>query len=101
MDKASILKDAINYIQELQLEEKRITAEVAELEAAKEEKSSVSETTQDEHQVLSNKRRKKSSGSSLLSASSLGKPCVQVTEVKRLAQESHNFKTYVHLRNLC
>ncbi|CAA2938154.1 transcription factor bHLH35 [Olea europaea subsp. europaea] len=35
MDKASIIKDAIDYIQELQEEEKRIRAEVSELESGR------------------------------------------------------------------
>ncbi|CAA2969130.1 transcription factor bHLH35 isoform X2 [Olea europaea subsp. europaea] len=35
MDKASIIKDAIDYIQELQEEEKRIRAEVLELESGR------------------------------------------------------------------
>ncbi|KAL8136911.1 hypothetical protein V2J09_002912 [Rumex salicifolius] len=37
MDKASIIKDAINYIQELQKEEKRIQTEISELENCKQE----------------------------------------------------------------
>ena len=94
MDKVSIVKDAIDYIQELQKEVKRMTEEVAELESAKEEKSSVSEITLDDHQVLGSKRRKMTSEGSFLATSSLGKPCIQVTEVKTLyCQGSHNFKT--------
>ena len=84
MDKTSIVMDAINYIQELQQEEKRMTAAVAEQQSATEEKSSVSEITQDVHQVLGNKRRKKRSGSSILAPSSLAKSCVPVKEVKFL-----------------
>ncbi|PKA57519.1 Transcription factor bHLH35 [Apostasia shenzhenica] len=36
MDKASIIKDAIEYIQELQAEEKKLIAEIGELESGKE-----------------------------------------------------------------
>lgn len=39
MNKASIVKDAISYIQELQEEERKLTAEVAEVEAANERSS--------------------------------------------------------------
>lgn len=39
MDKASIIKDAIDYIQELHEQERRIQAEISELESGKSKKS--------------------------------------------------------------
>ncbi|KAA8535822.1 hypothetical protein F0562_030858 [Nyssa sinensis] len=41
MDKASIVKDAIDYIQELHEQERRIQAEISELESGKSKKNSV------------------------------------------------------------
>lgn len=40
MDKASIIKDAIEYIQELHEQERRIQAEIMELESGKSKKNS-------------------------------------------------------------
>jgi hypothetical protein len=47
MDKASIIKDAINYIQVLQEEEKKLDAEIRELELMNETKRSVSDESSD------------------------------------------------------
>ncbi|XP_072972839.1 transcription factor bHLH35-like [Typha angustifolia] len=46
MDKASILKDAIDYIQQLQDQERRILAEVSEVDSLKEDKGSFGDLEQ-------------------------------------------------------
>lgn len=81
MDKASIVKDAIDYIQELQKEERRMMAEVAMLE---EKSPCVSEISQDDECLAFEKRRGKRCRSSVLAPGSLSKPCIQVMEVNLL-----------------
>lgn len=84
MDKASIIKDAIDYIQELQEQESRMVAELSQLEIGKEERTDVSGITQDEHLVLGGgmKKRASSSSSSLLPPGSPEMPSIEVIELK-------------------
>ncbi|XP_012066632.1 transcription factor bHLH35 isoform X2 [Jatropha curcas] len=58
MDKASIIKDAIDYIQELHEQERRIQAEIMELESGKLKKNSGSEFEQDLPVLLRSKKKK-------------------------------------------
>ena len=93
MDKASIVRDAIGYVQELKEEERRLIAEVAELERAKGEKLNASEFTQDDNLAL-NRRRNKRSRTSLLGHGSPSKPSIEVMEVNAL---SLSLSTYLEL----
>ncbi|XP_023521311.1 transcription factor bHLH35-like [Cucurbita pepo subsp. pepo] len=56
MDKASIIKDAIEYIQELRAEEKRIEAEISDLESGKIKNRA---TNEDDDGILREKRTNK------------------------------------------
>lgn len=53
MDKASIIKDAIDYIQELHEQEKRIEAEISELEASSENRMNSGSDQEDQRPVFS------------------------------------------------
>lgn len=60
MDKASIIKDAIEYIQELREQEKRIEAEISDLESGKINNRSTTTTNQsigENGDKISTKRR--------------------------------------------
>nr|WPH60715.1 transcription factor bHLH23 [Panax notoginseng] len=57
MDKASIIKDAINYIQELHEQERRIQAEISELESKK--NNFLHDFDQDQTPFMANSRLKK------------------------------------------
>ncbi|ONK69544.1 uncharacterized protein A4U43_C05F24090 [Asparagus officinalis] len=81
MDKASIIKDAIDYVQELQEEERRLMTEVTELESAKKEKSNVSDITQADYLVVGERRKKRISRTSLLAPGSPGTPWLEVMEL--------------------
>ena len=59
MDKASIIKDAISYIQELQEEEKKLQAEVSELESVNEIKPSASDDSEIDHLMRFSPPKKK------------------------------------------
>ncbi|XP_038878730.1 transcription factor bHLH35-like isoform X3 [Benincasa hispida] len=59
MDKASIIKDAIDYIQELHDQERRIQAEIYELETGKLKKITGYEFDQDQLPLLLRSKRKK------------------------------------------
>lgn len=59
MDKASIIKDAIDYIQELHEQERRIQAEISELETGKSKKSPPGYEFEQEIPVLASKSKKK------------------------------------------
>lgn len=59
MDKASIIKDAISYIQELQEEEKKLQAEVLELESVNESKPSASDESDIDHLMRFSPPKKK------------------------------------------
>ncbi|KAG1364498.1 putative Ubiquitin-conjugating enzyme E2 22 [Cocos nucifera] len=65
MDKASIIKDAIDYIQELQEQERRMQAEISELESGKEEKAPIVDTERDDVNFTQRKKKKSSRGSPL------------------------------------
>ena len=59
MDKASIIKDAIDYIQELHDQERRIQAEISDLETRKLKKSSSGYEFEQEISVSVSKSKKK------------------------------------------
>ncbi|RVW16195.1 Transcription factor bHLH35 [Vitis vinifera] len=59
MDKASIIKDAIDYIQDLHEQERRIQAEISELESGKSKKSPPGYEFEQEIPVLVSKSKKK------------------------------------------
>nr|QOJ43664.1 bHLH transcription factor [Dracaena cambodiana] len=83
MDKASVIKDAIDYIQELQEEERRMMAELVEL---KDKPSScVSGVTQDDDEhPFRNKRRGKRSRGSRSSLESPSKASMETMELRAL-----------------
>ncbi|XP_068333353.1 transcription factor bHLH35 isoform X1 [Pyrus communis] len=58
MDKASIIKDAIEYIQELHEQEKRIQTEIVELESGKSNRNPGSDFEQDLPVLLRSKKKK-------------------------------------------
>ncbi|KAB2626355.1 transcription factor bHLH35 [Pyrus ussuriensis x Pyrus communis] len=58
MDKASIIKDAIDYIQELHEQERRIQTEIVELESGKSNKKLGSDFEQDLPILLRSKKKK-------------------------------------------
>ncbi|KAM1610656.1 hypothetical protein EV1_022438 [Malus domestica] len=58
MDKASVIKDAIDYIQELHEQERRIQTEIVELESGKSNKKSGSDFEQDLPVLLRSKKKK-------------------------------------------
>ncbi|XP_048447862.1 transcription factor bHLH35 isoform X1 [Pyrus x bretschneideri] len=58
MDKASIIKDAIDYIQELHEQERRIQTEIVELESGKSNKKLGSDFEQDLPVLLRSKKKK-------------------------------------------
>ncbi|XP_043710826.1 transcription factor bHLH35-like isoform X2 [Telopea speciosissima] len=59
MDKASIIKDAIGYIQELQEQERRIKAEITELESGKLKKNYHSTDSEIQNSVRSRTKKKR------------------------------------------
>lgn len=59
MDKASIIKDAISYIQQLQEEEKKLQAEVTKLDSVNEIKPSASEDSEIDHLMRFSPPKKK------------------------------------------
>ncbi|XP_042497305.1 transcription factor bHLH35-like isoform X2 [Macadamia integrifolia] len=59
MDKASIIKDAIEYIQELQDQEKRIQAEIKELESGKLKKNQYSTDSEIQNPVRVRSKKKR------------------------------------------
>ncbi|KAJ4817836.1 basic helix-loop-helix (bHLH) DNA-binding superfamily protein [Rhynchospora pubera] len=67
MDKASIIKDAITYIQELQEEEKKLQAEISEIESMKETKINFKDENDSDHLMTFSppKKQKTTSTSSL------------------------------------
>nr|XP_029122146.1 transcription factor bHLH35 isoform X2 [Elaeis guineensis] len=65
MDKASIIKDAIDYIQELQEQERRMQAEISELETVKEEQAPIGDTERDDVNFTQRKKKRSSRGSPL------------------------------------
>ncbi|KAJ3696499.1 hypothetical protein LUZ61_000204 [Rhynchospora tenuis] len=67
MDKASTIKDAIMYIQQLQEEEKKLQAEISELESMRETNASASDESDTDHLMIYSPPRKKR----MMSASSL------------------------------
>lgn len=98
MDKASIVKDAIGYIQELQEQERKMVAEITELELRSQDTSPISEITQDHDYSVhsSRKKLKRSTSSSALSTTSFpqlvpSKLCIEVLELKvcEVGENSH------------
>ncbi|XP_072973390.1 transcription factor bHLH35-like [Typha angustifolia] len=59
MDKASIIKDAIEYIEQLQDQERRMAAEISELELRKEEKASFVDVEQRQDMVFPQRKKKR------------------------------------------
>ncbi|XP_010927251.1 transcription factor bHLH35 [Elaeis guineensis] len=81
MDKASIVKDAIDYIQELQEQERRILAEISELESGKEEKLPIGDTKRED--VCFTQRKKiRTSPASPLATGSPSLRSIQVIELR-------------------
>ncbi|WOK92099.1 transcription factor bHLH35 [Canna indica] len=78
MDKASIIKDAIDYIQQLQEQEKMIRAEISELCSVKEEKVSAADI---ECGLRFSQRKKRRAGDSSLPASPSTRP-IEVVELR-------------------
>ncbi|XP_064987218.1 transcription factor bHLH35-like isoform X3 [Musa acuminata AAA Group] len=81
MDKASIIKDAIDYIKQLQEQEKVMLAEISELESLKEEKvSSIGDLEFDDLYFMQRKKKRTAQGSS--SAGSPSSPPIEVQELR-------------------
>ncbi|XP_008811438.2 transcription factor bHLH35 isoform X1 [Phoenix dactylifera] len=81
MDKASIIKDAIDYIQELQEQERKMQAEMPALELGKEEKSPIGETERDDVNFTQRKKKRSSRGSPLAPGSP-SLPSIEVMDLK-------------------
>lgn len=84
MDKASIIKDAIDYIQELQEQERRMQAEVSELESWKEEKAAIGDTERDDVNFTQRKKKRPSRGSPSAPGFS-SSPSIEVMDVSSLS----------------
>ncbi|CAL9101327.1 unnamed protein product, partial [Musa textilis] len=85
MDKASIIKDAIDYIKQLQEQEKVMLAEISELDSLKEEKvSSIGDLDFDDLHFMQRKKKRTAQGSSS-SAGSPSSPPIEVLEVISLS----------------
>lgn len=87
MDKASIIKDAINYIQELHEQERRIQAEISELESMASKKNNFfHDFDQDQTPFMANSRlkKKKIEQHSYDSGGSRSSSPIQVIEVQAL-----------------
>ncbi|XAR63750.1 hypothetical protein NMG60_11023804 [Bertholletia excelsa] len=74
MDKASIIKDAIDYIQELHEQEKRIQAEIVQLESGKTKKKAVFDYYDDDFPAKTMKSKKKRTEHSYDSGGSSASP---------------------------
>ncbi|KAG1331957.1 transcription factor bHLH35 [Cocos nucifera] len=85
MDKASIIKDAIDYIQELQDQERRILAEISDLESGKEEKLPIGDTKRDDVRFTQRKRKRTSPASTLTT----GSPSLRSIEVMETDDMDH------------
>ncbi|KAL2533412.1 basic helix-loop-helix (bHLH) DNA-binding superfamily protein [Abeliophyllum distichum] len=81
MDKASIIKDAIQYIQKLQEEKRRIQSEISELESGTSPDSAVFDFDQEATTFCSNPKRRKRSDHGYDSASSRSLP-IEVLELR-------------------
>ncbi|URE43187.1 hypothetical protein MUK42_25370 [Musa troglodytarum] len=82
MDKASIIKDAIDYIKQLQEQEKVMLAEISELDSLKEEKvSSIGDLDFDDLHFMQRKKKRTAQGSSS-SAGSPSSPPIEVLELR-------------------
>ena len=81
MDKASIIKDAIDYIQELHDQETRIQAEIMELESGKLKKNPGYEYEQELPVLL---RSKKTKLDNIFDYGGSGSPPIEVLEVLNL-----------------
>ncbi|KAJ3679460.1 hypothetical protein LUZ60_017471 [Juncus effusus] len=80
MDKASIIKDAIEYIQQLQEEEKNILADISELERKREKKVNYEEI---DDMISSPRKKNKSMSSSSLSLLYAGSSsAIELVELK-------------------
>ncbi|RWV98790.1 hypothetical protein GW17_00038344, partial [Ensete ventricosum] len=77
MDKASIVNDAIDYIKQLQEQEKVMLAEISEIQSLKEEKvSSIADLEFDDLHFMHRKKKRTAQGSS--SAGSLTSPPIEL-----------------------
>ncbi|RZR97244.1 hypothetical protein BHM03_00026388, partial [Ensete ventricosum] len=93
MDKASIVNDAIDYIKQLQEQEKVMLAEISEIESLKEEKvSSIADLEFDDLHFMHRKKKRTAQGSS--SACSLTSPPIEVLEVISLSLSLSLSRTY-------
>ncbi|XP_052198502.1 transcription factor bHLH35-like isoform X2 [Diospyros lotus] len=84
MDKASIIKDAIDYIQELHEQEKRILAEISDLESRKAKKNAAAaaDIEYDEEMAAMGRPKKKRSDQSLNSAGAARSPPIEDLEIR-------------------
>ncbi|RZR92859.1 hypothetical protein BHM03_00021229 [Ensete ventricosum] len=63
LDKASIIKDAIDYVQQLQEQERTVLAELSQLESLREKKASLGELEFDDLPFLQRKKKRTAPGS--------------------------------------
>ncbi|XP_065010817.1 transcription factor bHLH35-like [Musa acuminata AAA Group] len=68
LDKASIIKDAIEYIQQLQEQERTVLAELSQLESLREKKASLGELEFDDLHFLQRKKKRIALGSPISSS---------------------------------
>ncbi|KAJ4793999.1 basic helix-loop-helix (bHLH) DNA-binding superfamily protein [Rhynchospora pubera] len=82
MDKASIIKDAITYIQELQEEEKKLQAEISEIESMKETKINFKDENDSDHlMTFSPPKKQKTTSTSSLPTYTIELIELKVTEI--------------------
>ncbi|KAJ3696500.1 hypothetical protein LUZ61_000205 [Rhynchospora tenuis] len=82
MDKASIIKDAITYIQELQEEEKKLQTEVSELESMKETDINFKDESDIDHLMTFSPPKKKKTMSASSLTTSTSSTAIELIELK-------------------
>lgn len=81
MDKASIIKDAIEYIQELQEEERKLQTEISELESTKEMHATSDQIDIDHLTMFSPPKKKKVMPTSSPPSDCATSPTIDLVEV--------------------